>query len=155
MSVLERIRQVLSAQGVSYELLEHEPVTTSEEAARVRGVPLRTGAKAMVLKTKEGFLLAVFPANRRINFKRLRGVLGARRLRLATPEEVETITGLTKGAIPPLGNLFGLPTYMDPALLEEEFIYFNAGSHTHSVRMRSADLLRLVQPTVTSFTDPP
>jgi Ala-tRNA(Pro) deacylase len=73
-------------------------------------------------------------------------------LRFATKEEVEQITGLQPGAIPPFGSLFGLQTYCDPALGENATINFNAGDHAISVQMTFADYVKLEKPAMVAIT---
>src|SRR6516225_10651869 len=115
-SVFDRLQARLQAGGIAFTVLRHEPVYTSEQAAAVRGVPLASGAKALVLKAGEAFVMAVVPADRKLDSKKARTALGSRSIRFASREEVEQITGLQPGSIPPFGSLFGLPTWCDPAL---------------------------------------
>jgi Ala-tRNA(Pro) deacylase len=70
-------------------------------------------------------------------------LLGTRTLRFATPEELLALTGCVPGAVPPFGNLFGLPVLVDEALAAREEIAFNAGSNDVSMVMATADFLRL------------
>jgi Ala-tRNA(Pro) deacylase len=57
------------------------------------------------------------------------------------------------GAIPPFGELYGVPVYLDEALAEDEEIVFSAGTLSESVRMGSADFVRLVKPKICSFAE--
>jgi Ala-tRNA(Pro) deacylase len=141
-TVFERIEAKLQQAGVPYTVTRHAPVFTSEEAAAVRGTPLASGAKALVVKAGEAFVLLVLPADRKLESKTARTSLGVKSLRFATAEEVERLTGLKPGSIPPFGSLFGLPTYCDPALGANESINFNAGDHAISVHLAYADYLR-------------
>lgn len=151
-TVFERIEEKLKAAGVPFTVLQHRPVFTSEEAAAVRGVPLASGAKALVLKVGERFVMAVVPADRKLDSKKAREAFAVKSLRFATREEVEELTGLQPGSIPPFGSLFGLPTHCDPALGEQASINFNAGDHSVSVQMTHADYLRVEQPALASVT---
>jgi Ala-tRNA(Pro) deacylase len=145
-TVFDRIELLLKSAGVTYDVSHHEAVFTSAEAARVRGVPLATGAKALVCKGESGFLMFVMPADRRLDSRRVRKELGYRRLRFANRAEVLELTGLTPGSIPPFGSLFNMPTYCDERLGDHEKINFNAGDHSVSVSMRFADYVRVEQP---------
>jgi Ala-tRNA(Pro) deacylase len=118
-------------------------VTTSAEAAAVRGAELRSGAKAMLVKTKAGFVLVVLAADRKVDWKLLKPLVGDKGARFASDEELADVTGLSKGALPPFGRLFGLRTIYDRSLLEVESVNFNAGSHTDSVAMSRDDLIRV------------
>lgn len=151
-SVFERLGEWLQAQGVAFTVQRHEPVFTSEQAAAIRGTPLSSGAKALVLKVDERFVLAVLPADRRLDNRKVRDGLGVRSSRFANREELEKLTGLQPGAVPPFGSLFGLPTYCDPALADNPSINFNAGDHAISVRMACADFLRAEAPVLLAIT---
>lgn len=151
---LRMIKDLLDRNGILYEVSEHEPVYTSEQAARVRGVELKTGVKALVLKTKEGdFVMGLVAADRRIDMKKLAKIVGTRRLRLASQEEVQKRTGCEIGSVHPFGNLHDLPTYLDISILESDMVNFNAGLHTVSIQMKARDLIETVRPTIDSFSD--
>ncbi len=151
-TVFERIEEKLQRESIPYSVLRHEPVYTSEQAAAIRGVSLASGAKALVIKSGDRFVLAVVPADRKLDSRKARGALGAKGLRFASREEVQAITGLQPGALPPFGSLFALPTYCDPALADNSMINFNAGDHSVSVQMSYADYLRAEQPVLASLT---
>jgi Ala-tRNA(Pro) deacylase len=151
MSVFEQILALLEKHHVSYRLTEHEPVRTSEEAARIRGAALKTGAKAMIIREKDNYYLLVLPADKHIDWKRMRAILHVSNIRLATEEEAESVAHVKMGSVPPFGNILGLPTYFDEGLLENDVVNFNPGSTTHSIAMKSADLRTLVAPIVASF----
>src|SRR5215468_4123027 len=141
--VTERLTRWLHERGVTFRLLEHAPVSTSEEAARVRGTPREAGAKALVLLAQDRPVHVVLPGHRRVDNAQLRAILGTRTLRFATPEELLSLTGCVPGAVPPFGNLFGLPVLLDAVLAARDEVAFNAGSPAVSVTMRAADVVRL------------
>jgi len=141
--VTDRLERWLSEAGVPFRVLEHAPVFTSEEAARERGTPLEAGAKALVVRAEDRYVHLVLPGHRRVDNARLRASLGTRKLRFATPEELLALTGCPPGAVPPFGNLFGLPVLLDEELTRCEEIAFNAGSNAVSITMRCEDFVRL------------
>ena len=143
---------MLRREGVDFTLTTHDPVTTSVEAAAVRGSTLRSGAKAMLVKSKAGFVLAVLAADRKVNWKLLAPLVGGKGARFANDDELRQTTGLSKGAVPPLGVLFGLRTIYDRSLLEVETVNFNAGTHTDSITMARDDLVRIGGGELASFS---
>lgn len=151
--VTERLERWLREAGVAFRVLEHAPVFTSEEAARVRGTPPEAGAKALVVRAGGRYVHLVLPGDRKVDNARLRGLLGTRTLRFATREELAMLTGCEPGAVPPFGNLFDLPVLVDETLAAQDEIAFNAGSHTVSVTMRAADFVRLSEATIARFAD--
>ncbi len=154
--VVARILGLLTAENCWHETFEHEPVRTSEEAARTRpGYTLHQGAKAMIVKakgTETRFVMLVLPADLRFDNAKVRAVLKAKDVRFASEQEVAELTGgVLPGAVPPFGDLFNLQVVADPSLFENERIVFNAGDRSFSVAMRSDDYKRIAAPQVTAF----
>ena len=156
MSVLNRILSELKQKKVDFEHIEHGFVHRSKEAASIRGNSLSQAAKAIVLKVKDKdsyyFMQAVLQGHRKIHMKTLKKLLSAKNISLASPAEVEEITGCTIGSVPPFGHLFGLEVIADKNLLEESKVVFSAGTHHDSVRLSSVDLFDVLNPKVLSFT---
>ncbi|MEX2188264.1 MAG: YbaK/EbsC family protein [Pirellulales bacterium] len=150
-SVFDRLTAKLDAEGVAYSVLRHAAVFTSQEAADVRGTSLASGAKALVCKADDAFVMFVLPADRKLASKAARRTLDAKSLRFADRDEVERLTGLAPGSIPPFGSLFDLPTWCDSRLGDEESINFNAGDHAISIGISYADFVRVERPTLGAF----
>ena len=149
----EKILASLKAGGISYEVFEHEPVYTCRKMAEF----LKTGedhiAKSMVVKKSDGgYVLAVLPGHMRIDFGRLAAATKSRSVSLAPREEAERIVGCSVGCVYPLGNVVNLETLFDEKLLRQEYVYFNPGSHTKSVKINTLALVSLVKPTKASFS---
>ena len=152
-TVFDRLSGFLQGQGVEFSVLQHAPVFTSEEAAAVRGTSLASGAKALICKADEQFVLIVLPADRRLASKQVRKEAGIKSLRFATREEVEQLTGLAPGSIPPFGSLFNLPTWCDNRLFEQPRINFNAGDHAVSISMTYDDFVRAESPRMGNYSE--
>lgn len=152
-SVFDRVEALLQEHGVQYEVLRHEPVYTSQEAADVRGTPLSSGAKALICKGDDRVVMFVVPGDRRLDSRGIRRLRNWRKLRFLSRDEVVALTGLEPGAIPPFGQLFRLPTFCDRRLGENERINFNAGDHCISVSMSYADYLRAENPELGEFAE--
>ena len=117
MTVLESIRKLLDEHKISYKCWDHPPVHTSEEAAKIRGTELSSGAKAMVLRSEGKFLMVVIAGDKKMDFRKVKKAIGSDRLTLASPEEVRQVTQCVIGSVPPFGNLFGVPVYLDESVL--------------------------------------
>ncbi len=147
MKVFEAIKQKLDAAGIAYHVEHHEPTRTSEDAARIRGVALHSGAKAIVVTGEKThtYTLFVMPADLRLDSKKVRALLGES---VSFAQDVEAVTGCVPGSVPPFGSIIGLKTYVDQRLADNLEINFNAGSLTDSIRMRYDEYLRIEQPSV-------
>lgn len=137
--------------GLDFDVLHHEPVFTSAEAAAVRGVSLHSGAKALVVKAGDRFVMIILPANLALDGKALKKELGCKSTRFANKEEVLAITGLEPGAIPPFGSLFGLDSLCDERMGDSSRINFNAGAHDVSISMLYQDYLTVENPSLGSY----
>lgn len=152
-TVFDRLIDLLGAKSIPYDVLRHAPVFTSEEAAAIRGTPLASGAKALICKADEKFLMVILPADRKLASKLVRKAAGAKSLRFASREEVEQLTGLAPGSIPPFGSLFSLPSWCDQRLAEQQRINFNAGDHSISISMAYTDYLTAEKPQLGVYAD--
>lgn len=142
----EEIIKLLDNQAIKYEILEHEPVYTSEQAAKVRGLSLKQGAKSLLLKADGEFILAVLPGNRKLDSKKLKQKLGVKNLRFATPDEVKKIMGCEIGACYPIGTIIGIKPLVEISFAQNEIISFNPGVHNKSIKIHWVNYQRLTNP---------
>lgn len=105
--VFDRLEDLLDRHGVRYDILRHEAVYTSQQAACVRGTPLASGAKALVCKGDGRVVMFVIPADRRLDSRGIRRQRNWRKLRFLSREEVFELTGLEPGAIPRSASFSG------------------------------------------------
>jgi Ala-tRNA(Pro) deacylase len=152
MALLPRLQQFLDQHGVAFTHTVHPLAYTAREVAAAEHLPPKEVAKAVVFVAEAGYRMAVVPANKVVDFQELRTALGFVHARLATEKEIEQIfPDCELGAMPPFGNLYGVPVYMDSSLLEDEVIAFNAGTHRDVVHMRLEDFRRLADPSIVSL----
>lgn len=151
--VVSQIKNLLVQQDVWFETFEHEPVLTSEQAAGLRdGYTLHQGAKALIVRVKakdktKFFSMLVLPGDLKFSTEKVKQLFNAKDIRFATVEEIDQITqGVLPGGVPPFGHLFNLQVYVDPSLLANEKIIFNAGDRAYSIAMQATDYQKIVQP---------
>jgi len=144
---VERLKKVLDQNKIKYACLSHSPAYTAQEVAESAHIPGKEIAKTVIIKLDGTFAMVVLPGSLRIDFELLSDAFTATEVELATEDEFKGLfPNCEIGAMPPFGNLFGMHVYVAPELAEEEYIVFNAGSHTELIRMRYADFESLVQP---------
>ena len=150
--VFDRICRFLDERGVAYRSLRHEPTLTSEDSARVRGEDIRIGGKALLLKIGGDFRLFVLSAALRVDSQAVRDYFGIRKTRFASAKELQELTGLIPGSVPPFGKpILPFDLYVDPSIAGNDRIAFNAGSLTDSLFLSVEDYLRAARPTVFRF----
>jgi Ala-tRNA(Pro) deacylase len=146
MSVCTRLRELLDAEGLKYVVTSHSQAFTAQEVAQRLHVSGREMAKTVVLRTAGGLALAVVRAPDRVDLERAGAILGED-VSLASEREFErAFPDCEMGAMPPFGNLYGLPTLVDEELAKDQEIVFNAGTHTDAIRMAFRDFTTAAQP---------
>lgn len=148
-----RIREFLDGNKVSYEVISHSPAFTAQEVAASAHVPGRDLAKVVVISLDGEMALAVVPATHEVDLERLCALAGAAGADVAAERDfAHRFEGCKLGAVPPFGNLFGMDTYADSELAREEYIAFNAGTHTDVIAMKFADWRRLAKPKLATIS---
>lgn len=147
----QRLIDLLSLKGAHYRVVSHEAVGKCEAVSEIRGTALGQGAKALVCKVKGNginqHVLAILPADQQADLSRLATFLGGLRASLASPAEVDALTGCVFGAIPPFSFHPQLKLVADPLLFERfSEIAFNAGVLDKSIILNTDDYLRIAQP---------
>ena len=148
----DRLENYLRENTVPFEVQHHPRVVTAQEVAATEHIPGKMLAKTVMVLADGKMAMLALPTPHEVDLEKVGEALGAREVRLAEEEEFEdTFPDCEVGAMPPFGNLYGLPVYVEEALAEDETIFFRAGTHTDTMSVRYADFERLVEPTVAEF----
>jgi Ala-tRNA(Pro) deacylase len=143
-----RLKDFLDKEHVKYVTIGHSPAFTAQEVAAEAHVPGKELAKSVIVKVDGELAMIVLPASEQVHLENLRNNLGARTVELADEDEFkEAFPDCETGAMPPFGNLYGMPVFVSQALREDDEIAFNAGSHSELIRLSYAEYERLVHPT--------
>lgn len=152
MGCKEDIEAYLRENKVPFQVQHHAVAYTAQEVAAAEHVPGRMLAKVVILLGDGKLSMFLLPAPARVDLEKAAAVLGAKEARLAHEDEfADRFPGCEVGAMPPFGNLFDIPLYVDKGLAEDETIVFEAGTHTDTMSMKYADFERLAKPTVAEF----
>jgi Ala-tRNA(Pro) deacylase len=152
----ERLQGYLRENEVPFEAQHHPRAVTAQEVAATEHVPGKMFTKTVMALADLEMVMLALPAPYHVNPEKAAEALGARDFRLASEEQFEdAFPDCEVGAMPPFGNLYDVPVYVDVALAEDESIVFRAGTHTDTMSIAYADFERLVEPTLTKFADPP
>ena len=145
----KQIKEFLDKHHIKYLCIDHSPSYTAQEIAAVAHVSGKQLAKTVIVKAGKIFIMVVIPATDHINFSELRELTGTGEVDLAKESEFkEKFPECEIGAMPPFGNLYGMPVYISDHLISQDHIAFNAGSHSELLEMSYEDFARLVKPKV-------
>lgn len=140
--------ECLYANKIPYEILPHAKAFTARMAAAAEHIGRQQQAKVVMVSTPEKPAMAVLPADRKLDLRKLRKLIHEP-VSLQTEAEFASIfPDCEPGTMPPFGNLYGVATYVDQHLAEEDYIVFEAGTYTDAIKIRYQDYERAVQPVV-------
>ncbi len=138
--------EALQEQHIDYELIPHRRTQSAAAEARAIGVDPGHVAKTLVLATGAGFVRAVLPASERIDLRKVKGVLGERRRPARERARARRRLPAVRARRGTTGRGPGHDlVLMDEGLRESEWVVFEAGTHEHSVRIKTADLVSVAR----------
>ena len=143
MQVAQTLARSLQRAHCQFDLVEHEHSATSLESARKAGIPVSHMAKSVILDDRRGhYLMAVLPANRQLDLSKVRK--GPRRWQLSGEQALANLfKDCERGAVPALGEVYGLEMLIDPLLARQKDIYLEAGDHESLVHMPVDEFFKL------------
>ena len=145
----ERLETYLRESKVPFQTQHHPQAFTAQEIAASEHVPGKMLAKVVMVMSDGRLVMLALPAPDHVDLAKANATLGAKETRLAEEGEfANAFPDCEVGAMPPFGNLYDLPIYVDKSLAEDETIVFNAGTHTDTLSLKYADFERLVKPTI-------
>ena len=152
MKCRERLEQYLRENGAGFEVMTHSQAFTMQEVAAALHVPGKQVAKVVIVRADDDTAMLVLSAPSRLNTAKARDLLQVRKVRIAKEDEFSDLfPDCATGAMPPFGNLYDLPVYVDQSLAAEPNIVFRIGTHRETMKVAYADFSRLAQPTVGEF----
>jgi len=143
---IKRVRELMERLGVKGEIIIHERVSgrTTEDAEKALGVSRKYILKSLLLKSKHNrYIAVIITGDKRLDFKKLEKISGLKKLRLASPEEVERYTGFRIGGVPPFIFHELCPTYVDKDVMEREYVIGAAGTEYAGIKFKPSELKKL------------
>jgi len=135
MTVATTLQDYLESRGIAYDIVEHPHTDSALRAAEAAHVPGDQVAKPVLLGDEHSYLLAVIPATHQLELERLNHML-ARSLELLNEDQIEeTFSDCERGAIPAVGQPYGVDVVVDPALVHQSEVYFESGDHEHLIHV--------------------
>ena len=148
MKIPKRLIECLGENKVSYDVLHHPEAVTAQRIAQAEHVKGRHHAKVVMAKSGDQHLMIVLPADHHIDLEKIEKAVG-KSVSLDNEKEFKPLfPDCAIGGMPPFGNLYGLPTYVDQSLAEQDYIVFEAGTHTDAIKMSYRDYEKIVKPKV-------
>jgi Ala-tRNA(Pro) deacylase len=146
-----KLIEFLNQNKVRYTVLHHPEAFTAQELSAIEGVKGRYHAKVVMVKAESQIIMTVLPADHRIELEKFDRLTGKHSILASEADFKATFPDCAVGTMPPFGKLYGLPTWVDTSLTQDEYVVFEAGTHTDAIRMSYADYARLAEPKIGDF----
>ncbi len=144
MAIAQTLMNYLKERGVNYSLVEHEHTATAIASARASHLPAHQVAKAVVLRDDAGYVVSVLPANHSLEISWVNEEL-KRNLKLAEEREFKALfEDCEPGAVPALGDAYGIQVIWDDELQYTADVYIEAGDHEHLIWLERKDFRDLM-----------
>ena len=148
MEIPKQLIDCLNQNNVQYEILRHPEAVTAQRIAQAEHVKGRHQAKVVMLKSADQHLMVVLPADHQIDLEKVEKTIG-KPVSLGKENDFKSLfPDSAIGAMPPFGNLYGMPTFVDKHLAEQDYLVFEAGTHTDAIKMSYRDYEKIVKPKV-------
>ena len=152
MQCKERLETYLHEHQIHFHVQQHAQAFSAQQIAESEHISGKMVAKTVIVMVDNKMIMCVLPASHRVDLDKIQAMLGAKEVRLAHEAEfVRAFPDCAVGTMPPFGNLYGLPVYVEKSLTEDETIVFPVGTYTETMSLRYADFKRLVHPHVKMF----
>jgi Ala-tRNA(Pro) deacylase len=143
MAIAPTLAKYLAAKNVAFDVLAHEPTQSSLRTAEACRIPGDRLAKAVLLRDATGYVLAVLPSSHHIRISELKRQYGDD-VEFASEREIGELFGdCARGAIPAIGECYGLDLMIDDGIEAQPDIYFEAGDHATVIHMTRAEFAAL------------
>jgi len=151
MEIPKKLISYLNEKKVPYEILHHPEAFTAQTIAAAEHVKGRHHAKVVMVKSGGEHLMTVLPADSRLDLENLEKLTGKPAAIESEAEFKDLFPDCAPGAMPPFGDLYGVPTYVDKSLTKEDYIVFEAGTHTDAIKLSYGDYERTAKPHIQEF----
>ena len=150
--MITKVTSYLDSLGISYELLRHPAVITTEESRAVIHVDGCMSCKSLYVKDKksDNFYLVVLPADKRANMRGLASYVGCAKFEFATEDKLWKDLQVHRGSVSPFAFLNEKPSKPAPLLIDEDVwnadkVKFHPCDNTATVVLSGEDLKKFLE----------
>mgnify|MGYP001617498518 CR=1 FL=1 len=148
---LKQLKQVLDAKGLSYEIIQHKPITTVEEGLKELGIEAADGVSTLIMDADGKYISIIRRDDRKLSFKKVKKLLGVHNLKFADREKLKELTNCDIGYVSLYNE--GFTPLFDETISERSFVYGGTGSPEHDLKIQPSELIKLTSAQVVDITD--
>jgi Ala-tRNA(Pro) deacylase len=147
------IENYLGKNRIPFRVLQHDPAFSTAATARIAHIAPERVVKTVIVRVDGRVTMVVLHSNEHINMHRLAESLGAHKAEIVPEIELEDhFPDCELGAMPPFGDMYQMPVVVSENVADDQFITFNAGTHTELATIPYVHFKEVVRPLIGSFT---
>ncbi|RBP87820.1 prolyl-tRNA editing enzyme YbaK/EbsC (Cys-tRNA(Pro) deacylase) [Cytobacillus firmus] len=142
---MNKLQGILERCEYKYEIIQHEkPILSREEGSKYFRIEVGQTAPTLILKTDKGYFVLIVSGDRdKLDYEKIAIILGCSKVKLASPKEVQKVTGFEVGSVPMVG--LDISCVLDKRIFEYDFIYGGTGKSTFTLKIEPQALNELNQ----------
>ena len=145
MAISQKLISFFKKNKTKYEVLKHKTVYTAYDKAATLRVPEKIVGKTLLVRLDKDPALVLIPANKNLDKQKLKKLAKAKTVDFIKEAWMKKrLKGVKVGAVPPFGNLWKLPTFVDRALINQSKIIINGGDYNYSIKINPAVFKKII-----------
>jgi Ala-tRNA(Pro) deacylase len=144
MEIPKKIIKFLEKENIKYQIIKHKTVYTAFDKSATLKLPEKIIGKTLILKTNGKLAMALIPASKKLDLQKIKKLTKVKKVQLVSEKIIKNkLKGVKIGAVPPFGQLWNLPVFIDRSLLKEKEIILNSGNYNFSIKISPKELKKL------------
>lgn len=150
MELFDKVDDTLKALAIDYQLVEHEPALTTEQADQfIEGIEgVRTKTMFLTTRKKNHFYLVIMDDTKRLDMNRFKELVGEKQIKMASAECLLAKMQLSPGVVSPFGLLNNedkdIQVYVDKAIAHEARMSFHPNTNDKTIFIQTDDLFKFL-----------
>lgn len=151
MNLYKKVEETLASLGISFELVEHEPALTTEQADRfIEGIEgVRTKTMFLTNKKKTAYYLLIMDDHKRLDMEAFGEIVGSKRIKMASSDSLYEKMMLPPGVVSPFGLLYNddrdISVFIDKEIIDEDRMSFHPNTNEKTIFIKTTDLLKFIE----------
>jgi len=151
MDLYENVIKKLKELNIEYELVEHEPALTTEQADEfIEGIEgVRTKTMFLTNKKKKNFYMVIMDDSKMMDMDKFKDMVDEKKVKMASEESLYEKMMLPPGVVSPFGLLNNedkdIRVYIDKEIVGEDRMSFHPNTNEKTIFVKTEDLLKFLE----------
>ncbi len=151
MNLFKKVEEKLKKLDITYQLVEHEPALTTEQADKfIEGIEgVRTKTMFLTNRKKRNFYLMIMDDAKRLDMDKFKDIVEEKQIKMASEDSLYEKMMLPPGVVSPFGLLNNvdkdIKVYFDREIVNEDRMSFHPNTNEKTIFVKTPDLFRFIE----------